>query len=288
VLFRSASPAAPPAKPGATKTDAAKSSQAKANPTQANATAASEAPRLSRAERRRLAREQRAAEKAAQAALTPPLTVDRPGAAKVAKTPVGDELSLRAEQAYQGALAAYSAGRTQESRGLVSEALQLQPRHVAARQLLIRQSVEQGQASRAIELLRDGTRLMPEQAAWWTLLAQLELGRGKLAEARSVIDATPAGARNTTAFNSLAGAIAQRQGDSDAAADFYRQALRLDSRSGRDWVGLALALEKQGHGGEAQEALRRALATQTLNDELLQLARQRLARHEAAAPVASQ
>ncbi len=283
-----ASPAARPAKPAQAKVvDQPKSSQAHASPS-----AEGEAPRLSRAEKRRLAREQRAAEKAAEkaarAALAPPLAVDHPGAAKVAKTPVGDEISQRAEQAYQGALAAYSAGRSQESRSLAGETLQLQPRHVAARQLLIRQNVEQGQMGRAIELVRDGTRLIPEQGAWWTLLAQLELGRGKLAEARSVIDGTPAGARNTAGFNALAGAIAQRQGDADAAADFYRQALRYDARSGRDWVGLALALEKQGHVAESLEALRRAQATQNLSDELLQLARSRLARHESTLPVASQ
>ncbi|MDD2884527.1 MAG: tetratricopeptide repeat protein [Dechloromonas sp.] len=243
-------------------------------------------PRLTRAEKRRLAREKRAAERAARASPTSAPPAVNPSA--VSKMPVADDGLQRAEQSYQRALVAYGAGRHQESRALASDSLQLQPRHSAARQLLIRQNIEQGQPAAAIALLRDGVRFEPAQSAWWTLLAQLELGRGQLAQARMVIDETPITARSNVAFNSLAAAIAQRQGDQDAAAEFYRQALHYDARSGRDWVGLGLVLEQQGHRAESLEALRRGLASANLSDDLAQLAHNRLARHAPATPPTGQ
>lgn len=58
-------------------------------------------------------------------------------------------------------------------------------------------------------------------------------------------------------FHSLAGAVAQRQGKPGDAAEFYRGALRLKPAEGRNWIGLAMALEADGHAPEAREAYRR-------------------------------
>lgn len=232
----------------------------------------------SRAEARRHSRPEKpeAAGEGKSGGNSPRAAASAVAVSKTAST--ADDAKFRAEQAYKVAAEAYSNGRFDAARANANEALKLQPGHIAARQLLVRQNVELGQVDRAVVLLRDGIAQGGGAPSWWTMLAQLELGRGRLADARAVINEAPGTVRNQASFNSLAAAIAQRQGDLEGAADFYRRALGLNGRSGRDWVGLALVLEKQGHGPEALESFRRALATEGLPDELAQLARNRLAR----------
>lgn len=237
----------------------------------------------SRTEQQRIAREAALQKKRAHVSVPVLASEAVVAPSAIAKTAVAEDASQRAEGNYQAARLAFSGGRSTETAARAGEALQLLPKHKGARQLLIRQSVEQNHIPQAIELLREGIALFPAETAWWNLLAQLELGRGELSAARAVIDAGQRQAAGSAEFNSLGGAIAQRQGDFDAAADFYRKALRLDARSGRDWVGLALALERQGHAAESSEAFRRALLTDNLNGELAQLARTRLARLEGGA-----
>ncbi|MFZ2268437.1 MAG: tetratricopeptide repeat protein [Azonexus sp.] len=211
---------------------------------------------------------------AAKPAVVPPPA--RPKSGTVAKTSPFDEAEERAEQNYRKALAAYGQGRTTESLAQARQALVDFPAHHSARQLLLKQLVEQGANDQARALLRDGIRLDPSQLSWSMSLARLELGKGDVAAARQALDpALPQAAANAD-FQSLAGAVAQRQGRANEAADFYRAALRLKPADGRSWVGLALALEAEGHQPEASEAFRRALASQGLPPELQALAQRKL------------
>ena len=202
--------------------------------------------------------------------------VARPKAGTVTKTAPFNEAEERAEQNYRKALAAYGLGRTSESLALSRQALVDYPEHHSARQLLLKQLVEQGASDQARALLRDGIKLDPLQLSWSMALARLELGKGDVAAARQVLDqALPQAAANAD-FQSLAGAVAQRQGRPGEAADFYRTALRLKPTDGRSWVGLALALEAEGHQPEASEAFRRALTCEGLPPELQALAQRKL------------
>lgn len=180
-----------------------------------------------------------------------------------------------AEQHYQNALAFYAQGRTTESLAQSRLTLVSDPGHLGARQLLLRQLVEQGDKAQALVVLREGLQRHPEQITWSILEVRLEMDRGDLQAARLAVEQASPQASGSADFQSLAGAVAQRQGRLDEAADHYRSALRIKPAEGRNWIGLGLALEGQGHTSEAQEAFRRALGTPGLNAELQALAQRK-------------
>ena len=195
----------------------------------------------------------------------------------VSKSSPLDEAAMRAEQRYRDALNAYSQGRTTESLAQARQALTDDPAHLGARQLLLRQLVEQRANDQARTVAREGLQVHPAQIGWASVLTRLEMERGDLGAARRVIDDTLPRAASSADFHSLAGAVAQRQGKPGDAAEFYRGALRLKPAEGRNWIGLAMALEADGHAPEAREAFRRALQTgDTLSPELQALAERKL------------
>ena len=197
----------------------------------------------------------------------PPLRLDKPVA--------GEDLRNVADFHYRQALDAYALGRTTESLAQGREAIRLNPDHLDARQLLLRQLVEQRDLEAARSLLRDGVARHPQQAGWVKLLLRLELERGDLTAARSVVEQAPASVVGQADFQSLAGLLAQRQGRQAEAADHFRSALGRNPADGRAWIGLGLALEAQGHEPEAREAFRRALTTEGLPGELQALAQKK-------------
>ena len=199
------------------------------------------------------------------------------GASAVSVSTVPVDMSAeRAEAAYREALTAFSLGRHGELVQAARQALQIQPGHVAARQLLVRHFMEQRAADDARRELREGLQQQPGQMLWSTLLVRLELERGDATSARQVVDRALPYADAQADFQSLAGAVAQRQGKPADAANFYRSALRLKPTDGRSWVGLGMSLEAEGHQPEAQEAFRRALASDGLSADLQSLAQRKL------------
>ncbi|TXI74767.1 MAG: hypothetical protein E6Q42_11100 [Dechloromonas sp.] len=214
----------------------------------------------------------------ANAPSSPPRERTRPAKPEaVSKSSPLDEAAMRAEQRYRDALNAYSQGRTTESLAQARQALTDDPAHLGARQLLLRQLVEQRANDQARTVAREGLQVHPAQIGWASVLTRLEMERGDLGAARRVIDDTLPRAASSADFHSLAGAVAQRQGKPGDAAEFYRGALRLKPAEGRNWIGLAMALEADGHAPEAREAFRRALQTgDTLSPELQALAERKL------------
>lgn len=215
---------------------------------------------------------------------SPAKAVPGPAAAKAAAAkPGGGRIDKsinsgggQADAYYQQALEAYTQGRAAESAEKLQQALAVEPGNVPSRQLLTRQLLEQRRLDEARGVLREGMRLQPSVLQWPTLLARIELEKGDLAAARAAVDsALPQGAASAD-LQSLAGAVAQRQGKPDEAAEFYRRALQLKPADGRAWIGLGVALEAEGHRPEAREAFRRAQATGNLPPELEALAQRKL------------
>jgi MSHA biogenesis protein MshN len=223
------------------------------------------------------AREQEREKKLAQAAASAPKAPPKPVAPEgnISKNVTVSEPTVQAEQAYREALAAFFQGRTADSQAEARRALAIDSRHAGARQLLVRQLIEQGATDQARSVLREGTQLQPGQVTWATWLVRLELDRGDTTAARQAIDGALPGATGNAQFQALAGAVAQRQGKAEEAAGFYRSALMLKPDDGRSWVGLGLALEAQEHGPESREAFRRALATESLPPDLEALAQRK-------------
>ncbi len=204
----------------------------------------------------------------------------REGAGKTAAAPVEKSVARSDQQHvadfhYRQSLDAYALGRTTESLAQAREALRLDPDHLDARQLLLRQLVEQREMDAARTVLREGLQRHPEQAAWVKLAVRLELEKGDLTAARALVEQAPPAVIAQADFQALAGTLAQRQGRQGEAADHFRAALGRNPADGRSWIGLGLALEAQGHEPEARESFRRALATEGLPAELQTLAQKK-------------
>ena len=71
-------------------------------------------------------------------------------------------------------------------------------------------------------------------------------------------------------------ALLARLGQHAAAVAQYQTALRLSPQSGVWWMGLGLSMQAIGSLPEAQEALRRARASDNLTPELAAFVEQRL------------
>ena len=195
--------------------------------------------------------------------------------APISRTPARTDLQHLSDFHYRQALDAYALGRTSESLTQSREALRHDPDHLDARQLLLRQLIEQREIEPARLLLREGLARHPEQGAWVRLLLRLELERGDLTAARMIVEqASPAVAAHPD-FRTLAGMLAQRQGRHGEAAEHFRLALARQPGDGRAWIALGLALEAQGHEPESREAFRRALQTEGLPAELQSLAQKK-------------
>ncbi len=226
-----------------------------------------------RKERRKREREERAARKAA----TPPAQVTSSVGTESGRIQRTDSQAstAQADVLYQQSVEAFASGRSAESIEKLKQALAIEGGHAAARQLLAKQLLEQRRLEEVRSVLREGASRQPAQLQWSTLLARLELERGDVSAARQAIDLGLPQAAGSADFQSLAGAVAQRQAKPDEAAEFYRRALQLKPADGRSWVGLGLALEAEGHRPEAREAFRRALSTENLSPDLEALAQRK-------------
>lgn len=269
-------PLAPPEVP-ATSMAVPAASQPMAEPSArvvSTANSKAEARKEARARRAEAAAERRNARKNKEKAAN--ISSGKPsGKVLAVKSAPVDEAQERAESFYRDALAAFNQGRSAETQQAAKRALAEMPGHVGARQLLVRHLMEQRANDQARMELREGLQHQPGQMLWSTLLVRLELERGDVPAARQAVDRALPYAEQQADFQSLAGAVAQRQGKPGDAADFYRAALRIKPADGRSWVGLGMSLEAEGHAPEAKEAFRRALNTDSLSPELQSLAQRK-------------
>lgn len=210
----------------------------------------------------------------------PPRAV--PKAAETSPTPSSIEKSAslaspreRAEVEYRKAQLAASGGRTGEALDALHAALRQDPGHAPARQSLIRALVEGRRGDEAEVLLREGLELQPAQIGWAMTLARLQVERNDLPAARRTLGASAAYGARSADYQGFFGHIEYRLGHGREAAGLYQTATQLAPGEGRWWLGLGLALDADGHAGEAREAFRRALASGNLNADLAAIAEQK-------------
>jgi tetratricopeptide (TPR) repeat protein len=179
-------------------------------------------------------------------AARPSTTVSLPGA---------EETAARRFVQAQQALAAADYPR---ARQLLTALLDAYPRHTAARRQLAALMIREGSPGKAEEVLAAGLALAPENVAMARLYAQLLTERGAPAAALQVLEPITAGHQSDAQTLALRAAIHERLQRYAAAAQDYREALRLQPRQALWWTGLAVALEHDGKHEPALEAYRRA------------------------------
>jgi MSHA biogenesis protein MshN len=172
----------------------------------------------------------------------------------------------RGEDAYRRALASLQDGRVSEAIASLEQALQLEPRHDAARQTLIGLLVEAGRVDEAMRQLQQALAFDARQPALAMLLARLQIERGG-SGIETLMRSLPYAGGNGEYPAFLAGAL-QRQGRHAEAAEQYQAALRRAPGNGVWWMGLGISLQADKRDADAQAAFRRAQALGTLAPEL--------------------
>lgn len=182
----------------------------------------------------------------------------------------------RADGDYRRAQGLIAAGQGDEAVHVLRSALKHDAEYTPARQLLIRQLIEQKHWDEAVAVLGEGLELQPKQTGWAISLARLQVEKNDLAGAARTLSRFEAAAANNADYAGFQAHIQYRLGHYREAAVLYQKLTKLAAGEGRWWFGLGVSLEAEGRAGEAREAFRQALATGTLNNELSAQATQRL------------
>jgi Flp pilus assembly protein TadD len=169
----------------------------------------------------------------------------------------------QAEALYAEAWQLQQKGRTELAMEKLRQAVQAQPEHVRARELLVRLLLRARQPQAAeIELVR-GLELQPRQPELVELMARMLADQGRGQEALAFLRARMAADR--LAHQALFAALAARAGQHAAAAEAYRHAAELDPRDPRWPLGRAIALENSGQPAAARAAYAQALGLEGLD-----------------------
>ncbi|HEU4441153.1 MAG TPA: tetratricopeptide repeat protein [Burkholderiales bacterium] len=158
-------------------------------------------------------------------------------------------------------------GRVSEAEEQLVAALQVDPRHGAARQAYVSLLLEQQRVSTARRVLQEALVLEPAQPAFALALARIHAAERDYAAALAVLDrAAPVG-HGAADFQAFRGAMLQRLGRHDEALVAYQNAVRDGTPPATAWIGYAISLEAVGKRSEAAQAYRRALTVGLLAAE---------------------
>lgn len=174
----------------------------------------------------------------------------------------------RAENEYRKAVQLLQQGKAAEAISGLELALQLDTQHAAARQALIGVFLEQDRRDEAQRHAREGIRLDPSQTGLAMILARLQLEKGELGSAIETLERSLSYASDRPDYQAFLAALLQRDGKHKQAAQHYLQALQHAPQNGVWWMGLGISLQADRRTPEAQEAFKRAKATNALSPEL--------------------
>lgn len=198
------------------------------------------------------------------------------GPVKIEKSPLATTARDKADAEFRRAETALASGRSGEALDGLRAALKIDPGYVAVRQALLRQLLDVRKTDEAMVVLQDGLEIQPTQTGWAVSLARLQFEHGELAAADRTLTLSQGYAEANADYAGFQGHLKSRLGAQHQAIAHYQRATRLAPGEGRWWLGLGLAYEADGRGAEARDALRRALATGSLNADLAAVAEQHL------------
>jgi len=191
---------------------------------------------------------------------------------KQVRQPTAREL---VDQEYRKAATLLQQGRLAEAQDGFRATLNLQAGHHGARQALVALLLQAKVHGEAERLLQEGMRLAPEQTGFSMTLARLQVDHGDIAAAIATLQGGVGHAQGNPDYLAFLAALLQRQGRHDEAIQQFSAALRSKPGTGVWWLGLAMSLQAVNRTADAQDAYRRAKAS-NLNAELAAFADQRL------------
>ena len=181
-----------------------------------------------------------------------------------------------ADSEYRRAAALINRGRNEEARTALTQALELDPAHEAARQTLAVLLIDARANADAERLLAEGLRINPAQTNFAIVLARLHLDRGDDHGALQVLRAHADAAQANAEYGAFTAALLQRLDRHAEAIEAYRDVLKFAPNAGIWWVGLGRSYEATQQPAEAADAYAHARDTGTLRPAVAQFVEQKL------------
>lgn len=181
-----------------------------------------------------------------------------------------------AENEYRDAANWLEQGRLADAQEGFRRALQHNPAHEGARQGLFGLLAAAKKYGEAEQVLEEGLRLNPGKLVFAMALSGLQYERGDVAGAVGTLEKSAPAAHSSPDYLARLAALLQRQSRHQEAVERYQSALRLAPGSGVWLMGLGISLQALNRSQDAQDAFRRARASNTLNPELQAFVDQRL------------
>jgi MSHA biogenesis protein MshN len=183
----------------------------------------------------------------------------------------------RAENEFREATLAMQQGRKSEALAGFEQVLLIDAKHAGARQALIAVLLDDGRTDEAMRNAREGLELDARQAGLAMILARLQLEKNDLRGALGTLERARPYAAERADYVAFHAALLQRDERHKDAVEQYMLALRKMPQNGLWWMGLGISLQAERRNAEAQEAYRRARASNVLSPELAAFVDSRLA-----------
>jgi MSHA biogenesis protein MshN len=182
----------------------------------------------------------------------------------------------RAEDEFRRGAILVNQGRLAEGMESLRGALDIDPRHEAARQTLVALLLEARRVDEAVPVLQQGLALNAQNSEFAMLLARIMVERNDVPGALSLLQKHSAPQDRSPEFHAFAGALYQRLDRHAEAIERYQAALRLAPSAGIWWLGLGISHQAAGQPKEAREAFTRAKSAGNLSPDLTGFVDQRL------------
>jgi len=209
---------------------------------------------------------------------TPASTASKPPATQTAmdKTPVPMRPGELADTHLRAALRLAQARRNEEAEVRLRQALEAQPSHSKAREVLAAQLLKQRRYAEAEVVLLEGLRLSPAETLLARLYARLLLRRDGPAEALEVLKRASPPLDRDPEYHAFRAALLQKTGQHADAAALYGRLVRVRPEAGVWWMGLAISLDIGGQPEQALAAYREASEKQDMTPALLRFVKGRM------------
>ncbi len=154
--------------------------------------------------------------------------------------------------------------------------LEKNPIYKPARQMLATLYFQQGNLSKAEQLLRVGLQQAPEYSQYAELLGHVLISQNKLKQALDVLQSAVPNLSDDPDYFALMANVQQRLGHSASAARLYEQIIRLEPDNPKLWLGLAIAFRESGQESLALKAFQKSQDIGGLSPQLQQYVSQQI------------
>jgi Flp pilus assembly protein TadD len=158
----------------------------------------------------------------------------------------------------------------------LKEVLQLDPRHLAARQQLLQILIQEHSNLELKQFLDESLAWFPDNLGFITTLAHYHVQHKNFADAVATLERVDNFRINDPHYLALLAASYQQQHQFTQALPVYQKLTQIQPEKAENWLGLGICADKLQQNSSALDAYQQALNKNTLNSAVVDYINQRL------------